>query len=553
MTPLEELTRIISRWTRWYRVHQAVRWLVPGFLFGTAMALGLMIVLVLGGRVVEREFWWLTSGMVLAGTLGASLWGALQPLPPRKAAQRFDLLFGLRERTSTALELAAEADSTSPTFLLPQLRDALTHARRIQPRKALPLTFAWREFALGLILFGGSVLLWNYGTPYFQQAQQTRAIQQAIELEQQAIEDLIETIETNPDLTEEQQNALTEALETATEQLEQTNDLEESITILQETGKQLEALANAEQAQELSQSLQEAGTQLQQNDGSALENFGNDLANGDIISAANELQNLDLNSLTEAEQADLADQLEQAAETLAEGNPELSEQLAQAAEALQNGNAEAAQQALNQASQTLNQTGQQIAQAQAAQQAQTQLAEGQENLAQAGQNPGQQIAQGQNAQQGQNGQGQGQQGGENGGEGQNGQNGGTQSEGQGQGSGAGQGSGTSEGNGSQTGNTPIDGNNNPDGTGETTYEPIYAPQLLGGEGGDDVQLDGSGNPGETVLGQGNAAPGEGGTSSVPYVDVFPEYESAAREAIESGRVPPHLRDLVRKYFTNLEP
>jgi hypothetical protein len=48
-------------------------------------------------------------------------------------------------------------------------------------------------------------------------------------------------------------------------------------------------------------------------------------------------------------------------------------------------------------------------------------------------------------------------------------------------------------------------------------------------------------------------PGVNNPSLVPYEQVYPEYEQSASEALERGYIPPHLKDYVRDYFSNLEP
>jgi hypothetical protein len=42
-------------------------------------------------------------------------------------------------------------------------------------------------------------------------------------------------------------------------------------------------------------------------------------------------------------------------------------------------------------------------------------------------------------------------------------------------------------------------------------------------------------------------------SVVPYEQIFPEYQRTATEALERGSVPIYLQDLVREYFSRLEP
>jgi hypothetical protein len=42
-------------------------------------------------------------------------------------------------------------------------------------------------------------------------------------------------------------------------------------------------------------------------------------------------------------------------------------------------------------------------------------------------------------------------------------------------------------------------------------------------------------------------------SLVPYEQQLPQYQRAAGEAIDQSAIPPHLKDYVRDYFSNLEP
>jgi hypothetical protein len=66
-------------------------------------------------------------------------------------------------------------------------------------------------------------------------------------------------------------------------------------------------------------------------------------------------------------------------------------------------------------------------------------------------------------------------------------------------------------------------------------------------------LPGSGDPNGEVMGQSGVTPGTNNTSRVPYTQVIAEYANAYRQAIDSGQVPPQLRDLIRQYFSSLEP
>lgn len=577
MSPLTEIHTHLTRWTRWYRFQQALHWLWYGLAGGLTLALLTTLVLIFRGHLLENNFFVLVGGSALAGMILATLTALLWPFPPMKAARYFDQTFGLKERTSTALELhpaiadPASAGEPEPAraFALRQLDDALHAARQINPRVYLPIRVRWQEIVLCVVLGLGLFITWKRGDTFFQMAQNYQTVQQAIETQTENLEQLVEEINNDPNLTDVQKEELTQPLKEAIQDLQNAETMEQAVSILKDTEQQMQELTN-NQALQQAQDLQNLGQQMNQqadNAGSPLEQFNQDLANGDLLSAANDLANLDPANMTPEELAQAAEQLQQAAEALQDSNPELADQLQQAADALQNGDPQAAQQALQQASQAMQSTAQQAAQAQAAQQAANQAAQGQQQVIQSGQ-PQNQTAQNGQSQQGQGQQGQGQQGqaqgqngqgqGQNGqgqGQGQNGQGQGQQGNGgQGQNSGSGAGQGTSQGgaSGNEAGNNPIGQGNNPGDGGMTGFEPIgSAPNL--GDSGDTITLPNSGETGDNVVGQGNVDPGVPGSSTVPYTDVLPTYSEAATQAIENGLVPPGYRDLIRNYFSSLEP
>jgi len=99
----------------------------------------------------------------------------------------------------------------------------------------------------------------------------------------------------------------------------------------------------------------------------------------------------------------------------------------------------------------------------------------------------------------------------------------------------------------------IDQNNAPDGSGLTEFEPVFAPRAIGGEGGQQVQLGGSGEPGDTVIEEGNFVEGPEGESIIGYDRVYSDYANAARQALQRDYIPLSLRDVIRNYFASLEP
>lgn len=97
----------------------------------------------------------------------------------------------------------------------------------------------------------------------------------------------------------------------------------------------------------------------------------------------------------------------------------------------------------------------------------------------------------------------------------------------------------------------MDANNNPDGEGVREFDPIYSPQRLGGQGGPSVTLESEESDAPMIEGEFSENPF--GNASVPYNEVFSDYSNSAREALESDYIPLGMRDVVRDYFTSIEP
>lgn len=524
MNPFEELTQHLTGWIRWRRIRRGLTWGLRG------LALGLFLALLWGavglgqGWFVALEFAAFVFLLALAVTLVTGLGAAFWPLPRLESARDFDRAFHLRERVSTALELRRSPGLVPDELRQRQLEDALTAARTVNPRRDLPLRIRPLEMLLPLVLTLLLIIGYTQGERYFQAAQQAREAQKAVQEQVKTIEELLQKVETHPSLTEEQKKALADPLQQALHDLKQNPSLESSVSTLVSAGEKLQALTNPQAAQTVQQ-LQQAGTQLAGQEGSPLQSVGAQLANGNPIAAAAELANLDLGQLSPEQAAQLAQQLQQMAQSVSANNPQLAGQLNQAAQALQNGNTAAAQQALQQAAQSMAQAGQQQAMNQAASQAAGQMQQG----------AGQVIAAGGGNQAAQTGAGSSQ-----------------ASSGRGAGSGTGTGDNPNAQSG-EAGTSPIPQNNRPGDGGEKTYEQIYAPSLLGGQGGPQVGLNsGSGGEGE-VIGQGPTTPGGEGQNLVPYTDVFGRYEEVNRRAIESGQVPFEFTLIIRSYFDSIKP
>jgi hypothetical protein len=515
------------------RLQRALTWALRGSILGLALALALGTIGLYRAALLRREFLMLVVSAPVLLALLSGLTAFLWSLPPLKAARYFDLRFRLKERLSTALEVGQRPGPIPSEIIDHQLQDALAASNKVSLRRDLPFRYNLGEAAIGVLFVLLLGLVWFRGDHWFLAGQQSRAVEQAVDEQAAQIEEIIEQIEANEALSETQKQELTAPLNEALQSLQENPSLESSVSMLTTTGEELQALSDP-QSQQMSQALAEAGNQLAGQEGSPLQGVGQELARGNYVSAASQLQNLDVGELSRAEQQQLADQLEGMADALQSTNPGLAEQLRQAAEALRNGDTAGAQQALQRAAESLARAGQQVTFSQTASQAASQLQQG----------AGEVLAAGGGGQQGSQ-TGQNQPGGP-------GSSQGEQANGS-AGSGAGQGSGTGESpTGDEAGSSPIPQDNGPGDGGETSYEQIYAPTLLGGESGPQMDLPGSDDEGE-VIGQGPTTPGDPGTSLVPYSEVYSQYEQIKNQAIENGEIPVQFSEIIKDYFDSLKP
>lgn len=509
------------------RLQRALVWFVRG------LAIGLGLSLLAGGfglmqaKLLKREFLALVLLLTLTVPLVAGIIAYLWKIEKIKAARYFDRELHLGERVSTALELQTENHSIE--IIQKQLDDAVTVSRGVKPNRDLPLRFKRLDAYLALFFAVLISLLWIRGETFFAAATRQRAVEQAITEQQAQIEEIIKEIEANKELTDEQKQALTKPLQQALSDLKENPSMEGAVSTLVNTGEKLQALSG-EQAQQSLQTLKETGSSLAAQEGSPLESVGKEMANGNLANAASELANMDLSQMNSEELQQTAEQLQAMANAVASTNPQLAQELSNAAQAIQNGELTEAQQSLANASSQMVQAGQQVAASQMASQAAGQVQQGAGQIIAAG---GNQSAQGNASMPGQ-------------GNPQSGQTNG--------GAGAGSGSGDAPDSnqaGGEAGSSPIQQNNGAGDGGESAYEQIYAPSLLGGAGSDSLGLPTSGEEGDVVGTSPSNA--EDGQSLVPYTEVYSQYNQFNRQAVENGEVPAQFMDIIRAYFDSLQP
>jgi hypothetical protein len=541
-----QLTQQLNTWNGRRRLRDTLLWLPRGLLAGLLLAVLVAAVARFRPFLTNTEVAYVAGATAVLGLIVVLIWLLLRRFSLIDQARFADFQFELQERSSTAVEIHAQQIEATPTLAQLQLADTLTAVRLVDTKARLPFVLNrqdWLILLVAVALLATAVLLPN---PQETILKENRAVKESIEEQIEAIEALQEEILENPTLTEEQKEELLEPLEGAIQDLG-AGDLsrEEAVATLSEAEADLRELEANSSTESLQQALQDAGQPLTDNEAS--QSLGEALQNGNLSQAGAAAAQLadDLPQLSAEEQAQLAEDLAQTAESLANVDSELAEQLAEAAQALQNGDIAGAQQALQQASGTLQQRAQEGAASQQAGQAAGQLNQGRQEVAQAGQQGQGQQGQGQQAQgqQGQQGQGQGQ------GEGQQGQGQGQGQGGEGQGQGQGQGAGSQNNTGQGTGGP---------GPGGGHAENVFVPDFvdLSGEQGVDIELPAEclANPADCggLLSE-NPTEFTNEGSTVPYEQVFGDYQDAANEALQDDYIPLGLKGYIRDYFSSLEP
>lgn len=544
------LESFLQGFTSRLRLRRAFNLAVQGLLFGLSLALGLSFSL-LGQLVLDlSRFSLLVAACGLGGMLVFFSIGYFQHPDPLTTARFFDNHFGLYDRLATAVELnrqpAAALTATDETeasarqsFLELQQQDALAAARQIK----LSARFFWQvsraQTALVAFLVLASLVTAALSQPLFARAQEQAAFRQAVEQEIARLRAEQEKINQDQSISPEKRLELSQKLEKAIEALEKAKTVDQAVAALEQAQADLNS-NNTAQIQSEANDLKLAGQQAlsgAENTQTPFSAAAQSLASGSPAQAAQDLQNIDLSQLSLSERQALADQLKEAAAIIKESNPDLASQMEKAANALTQGDLEAAQQALDQASSMLNNTAQNIAQANAAAQA----------AAQAGQASQQIVQAGQNAQAGSGAPGtQGSQPGQGAGQG----NGASSGSGAGQGSGAGSGSSNgSSASGSEVGSGPIESNNGPGDGGEQAYTPGASSSHIGGGAGSEITLPPS-QVKDQLIGVEGSNPGQDSAARVPYQQVNVDPIETYRRMLDSGKVPIELQSIISTYFSS---
>ena len=354
---LRQIKGKLVLWDVRLRATQSLIWLPRGMVGGMALAVILAIVARFRPLLDRTGLIVMGVALPLAGGAVALLAVWLWRRSALANARRFDRIFGLRERISTALELSQGVlPIESDAIARKQVAQAAQIAGRVKPGKHLPLRLDWRWWAGLVALAAALVVALVIPNPQDKVLAQQAAVKAAITQSLTKLEQLKSQALTDPGLTSAQKQATVESLDKAIQTLKQPDvSQQEALAALNNTQQQLKDLSE-KSAAEQQQALQGLSGLFSN---TAAKDLADALAKGDMQAAGQALQNLDPNNLTPDQQKALAQALQSAAGQLQDSNPQLSQQLGAAGQALQNGNTGEAQKQLGQAGQQMQQQGQQ--------------------------------------------------------------------------------------------------------------------------------------------------------------------------------------------------
>ena len=577
-----ELDLILARWENRYELRLLSKTIPRSLIVAAIVSLVVGIAGYLHFRLRAEQLAVISAALFAGGFLLNLVKTALFPRSPQERARYFDIEFGLQERISTALELMSGRLRTHPEIESRQIADALVHARQINARDSIPLDFRPRELTLMCVLLLAALLV--IALPLLT-GQYPVAAAPSVTLEEpiEEVREIIETVAKDTDLSDIDRRELLDALEVALERLEEEDiSEEEAFAAMSQLSAEIEEIENQlEDTIDLDQSALEAAAEAlkdffppSDND-TADDEQGQPASGLDDLSNALEEMSQQAGQMSSEEMQALAEALREAADELAETNPELSQRLSEMAEALEEGASEDLQESLEQARQELSQEQQQQ---ESSQNAQNMLQEQGERAQEAadgiGRQEGEQQQEMTDPRQGQSestesgqqraGQESGQQSdsaqqGANQGEQQSdrnrpgsGENASASRDSRSAGAGAGEGEPSNLSLAGAAGEDQgADTDNRTRGTGEIEYEALYSPSGISGGGADEIRL--RSDAGDQTLNEGDFDDNPLGESRVSYDTVFSEYQNSANRALESDYVPLGLRDVVRDYFTSLDP
>jgi hypothetical protein len=380
-----KLKGYLRRWGLRLRLAESLTW-GP---WGAAVGMGTGLLLALAARLwpllITR--WLVVSAglLVLAGAMFGVIVVCMWPRSLSRLARIFDSRFALAERLTTAIEIEDGRLRTTRRMARAQLADSLRAASGVELRSEMPLRASRRALlALSVLALGLVLTLW-LPNPQKDILLGRIAVRSAIEEQIEELEAVREDVAESRGLTEAEREMLLRTLEEVITALDEGRVTpEEGVTALSEAEQALAELQDPGAAA-VEHGLEQAAETMA--DSQMTQDIAEALRNGDSEAAARALAaygGTKGEALTRREELELAQELVEAAEALAEGDPELAEQLASAADAIEQGDIATAREAIREAARRMGEAGERVERQEAVEGTLAQLQEGREEIAQAG-------------------------------------------------------------------------------------------------------------------------------------------------------------------------
>ncbi len=506
--------------------------LVVWFLRLVSVGLAIDVVLLLSVRVLPitvpaPALWVPQLVLTLLGLVAVGIFGR-----PRDAdvAAITDRELGLRERLTTALENQRRQSGSSMVKL--QLEDSLRYLRQVEPWQAFPIHFPKRErrvaAVLALLVLGMLVA----PNPMKETLQRRALVQKTVKQEAQKIQKAADDVRQDElaDNTDEQQR-LAQMLSDLAQVLDRKGlSPEEAVARIAQTDQKLAELRNprGETAQD---ALERATAALAREP--LTREVANNVQKGDYKKAAEGLQQLGQKGgeLSSQERDRAAAALRAAGAAASKADSQLGSALQEAGDALDSEkNTQDMGRAFQRASSQLSQAGQAAKSQSRMQRAQNQLNQSRNAISQVGDQaqgrdassrgqPGSPSDAAADQQRGQQGDNPGQEEARQPGEGGN----------------------SSQGERSQGDSAGGDG------MGDRIFAEGYSMRQEG------VPGQANENGPEMTGNDSSLSDPTRNESSVPYTQVYANYQQKATKAMESSYVPLNMKELVKDYFSSLAP
>jgi hypothetical protein len=380
-----KLKGYLRRWGLRLRLAESLMW-GP---WGAAVGTGTGLLLALAARLwpLLRTRWLVVSAglLVLAGAMFGVVVVWVWPRSLSRLARIFDSRFTLAERLTTAIEIEDGRLRTTRRMARAQLADSLRAAGCVELRSEMPLRASRRALlALSVLALGLVLTLW-LPNPQEDILLRRIAVKSAVEEQIEELEAVREDVAESRGLTEAEREMLLRTLEEVITALDEGRATpEEGVTALSEAEQALAELQDPGAAA-VEDGLGQAAEAMA--DSQMTRDIAEALRNGDSEAAARALAaygGAKGEALTRREEMELAQELAEAAEALAEGDPELAEQLASAANAIEQGDIATAREAIREAARRMGEAGERVERQEAVEGTLAQLQEGREEIAQAG-------------------------------------------------------------------------------------------------------------------------------------------------------------------------